>query len=59
MTNHLSIIKEKLYLAGFGNPIINGFIIGVKKYKVRLKDQSIITMEKDGRMIHIFENRCK
>ena len=57
--NHLSTIKDKLNLAGFGNAKVNGFMVGNKYYKVRLADKKIITIEKSGRIIHIFDDRSK
>ena len=54
--NHRKIIQNKLNLIGWGSHKINGFIIGDRYYKVKLDDNTLITMEKDGRVMHIFQN---
>ena len=63
VTDDLLNIKEKLKLAGWGGYDILGYINGDKNYKVKLKDNSnfvtIITMEKDGRILHILQDKTK
>ena len=63
ITDDLLNIKEKLKLAGWGSYEILGYINGDKNYKVKLKDKSnfvtIITMEKDGNIIHILQDKTK
>ena len=54
--NHRKIIQNKLNLIGWGSHKINGFIIGDRYYKVELDDNTLITMEKDGRVMHIFQD---
>lgn len=63
VSDDLLNIKEKLKLAGWGGYEILGYINGDKNYKVKLKDNgnfvTIITMEKEGRIIHILQDKTK
>ena len=63
VSDDLLDIKEKLKLAGWGSYEILGYINGNNNYKVKLKDNSnfvtIITMEKEGRIIHILQDKTK
>ena len=63
VTDDLLVIKEKLKLSGWGGYEILGYINGDKNYKVKLKDKSnfvtIITMEKEGRILHILQDKTK
>ena len=54
--NHRKIIQNKLKMIGWGGHKINGFIIGERYYKVKVADNTLITMEKDGRVMHIFQD---
>ena len=57
--NDLSIIKKKLKLSGWGSKEILGYISGNDYYKVKLREDNgytILTMEKDGRIIHILQD---
>ena len=54
--NHRQIIQNKLKMIGWGGHKINGFIIGERYYKVKIDDNTLITMEKDGRVMHIFQD---
>ena len=57
--NHRQIIQNKLNLIGWGAHKIRGFMIGDKYYKVKLEDGTLITMEKDGRVMHILQDWSK
>ena len=63
VSDDLLVIKEKLKLAGWGGYEILGYINGDKNYKVKLKDNgnfvTIITMEKDGNIMHILQDKTK
>lgn len=63
VSDDLLDIKEKLKLAGWGSYEILGYINGDKNYKVKLKDNgnfvTIITMEKDGNIMHILQDKTK
>jgi hypothetical protein len=63
VSDDLLVIKEKLKLSGWGGYEILGFVNGDKNYKVKLKDNSnfvtIITMEKEGRILHILQDKTK
>ena len=52
---HRQIIQNKLNLIGWGSHKISGYMIGAKYYKVKLNDGTLITMEKDGRVMHIYQ----
>ena len=54
--NHRQIIQNKLNLIGWGSHKINGFMICSNVYKVKLDDNTLITMEKDGRVMHIYQD---
>ena len=56
----LIIIKKKLKLAGWGSKEILGYISGEDYYKVKLKEDggyTILTMEKEGRVMHILTDK--
>tara|TARA_Y100001973_G_C5177390_1_gene322823 strand:- start:1237 stop:1449 length:213 start_codon:yes stop_codon:yes gene_type:complete len=58
----LIIIKKKLKLTGWGSKGILGYISGENYYKVKLKEDggySLLTMEKEGRIIHILTDKTK
>ena len=67
VTDELLDIRNKLKLAGWGGSRIVGYMSGEKNYKVKVKDDrqgkkpeiSIITMEKDGRILHILQDKTK
>ena len=67
ITVDLLEIKNKLNSAGYGGYTILGYISGEKTYKVKLKDTrigrkphiTIISMEKEGRILHILEDLTK
>ena len=54
--NHRKIIQNKLNLIGWGSHKISGYMIGAKYYKVKLNDVTLITMQKDGRVMHIYQD---
>jgi len=53
---HRQIIQNKLNLIGWGSHKISGYMIGAKYYKVKLNDGTLITMQKDGRVMHIYQD---
>ena len=56
----LIIIKNKLKLAGWGAKKILGYISGEDYYKVKIKEDggySLLTMKKEGRIIHILTDK--
>ena len=67
ITDDLLDIKNKLKLAGWGGFTIIGYMSGEETYKVKLKDTrvgkkpqiTIISMEKEGRILHILEDLTK
>ena len=67
VTDELLDIRNKLKLSGWGGCRIVGYMSGEKNYKVKVKDDrqgkkpeiSIITMEKDGRILHILQDKTK
>ena len=56
---HRKIIQNKLKLAGWGAYKISGYMICTNVYKVKLEDGTLITMEKDGRVMHIYQDKTK
>ena len=52
-------IKEKIKLIGWGGYHIVGYINGHKYYKVKLHDGTLITMEKNGRVMHILQDKTR
>ena len=54
--SHRKIIQNKLNLIGWGSHKISGYMIGAKYYKVKLNDGTLITMQKDGRVMHIYQD---
>ena len=54
--SHRKIIQNKLNLIGWGRHKISGYMIGAKYYKVKLNDGTLITMQKDGRVMHIYQD---
>ena len=67
ITDDLLDIKNKLKLAGWTGYTILGYMSGEETYKVKLKDTrvgkkphiTIISMEKEGRILHILEDLTK
>ena len=67
ITDDLLDIKNKLKLAGWGGFTILGYMSGEETYKVKLKDTrvgkkpqiTIISMEKEGRILHILQDKTK
>ena len=63
LTDDLLDIKNKLKLVGWGGYKVLGYISGEKQYKVKLQDKSnfvtIITMHKDGNIMHILQDKTK
>ena len=57
--NHRQIIQNKLNLIGWGMYTNFRYMIGDKYYKVKLEDGTLITMEKDGRVMHILQDWSK
>ena len=57
--NHRKIIQNKLNLIGWGAYKISGYMICTNVYKVKLEDGTLITMEKDGRVMHIYQDKTK
>ena len=53
---HRQIIQNKLKLCGWGGYKISGYMICTNVYKVKLDDGTLITMEKDGRIMHIYQD---
>ena len=53
---HRKIIQNKLNLIGWGGYKISGYMICTNVYKVKLEDGTLITMEKDGRVMHIYQD---
>ena len=53
---HRKIIQNKLNLIGWGAYKISGYMICTNVYKVILEDGTLITMEKDGRIMHIYQD---
>ena len=53
---HRKIIQNKMKLAGWGAYKISGYMICTNVYKVKLEDGTLITMEKDGRIMHIYQD---
>ena len=56
---HRKIIQNKMKLAGWGAYKISGYMICTNVYKVKLEDGTLITMEKDGRVMHIYQDKTK
>ena len=56
---HRQIIQNKLKLCGFGQHKILGFIVGDLFYIVKLDDNTILKLEKNGRVVSIFQDRTK
>ena len=56
---HRKIIQNKLKLAGWGAYKISGYMICTNVYKVKLEDGTLITMEKNGRVMHIYQDKTK
>ena len=56
---HRQIIQNKLKLGGFGQYKIHGFIIGELFYIVKLDNDMILKLEKNGRVISIFQDWTK
>lgn len=56
---HRKIIQNKLNLIGWGAYKISGYMICTNVYKVKLEDGTLITMEKDGRVMHIYQDKTK
>ena len=56
---HRKIIQNKMKLAGWGAYKISGYMICTNVYKVKLEDGTLITMEKDGRVMHIYQDQTK
>ena len=54
--NHRKIIQNKLNLIGWGAYKISGYMICTNVYKVKLEDGTLITMEKNGRVMHIYQD---
>ena len=60
--NHLGVIKNKLKQSGMAHYKMIGYMVGDKFYKVKLqKDDGILllTIEKDGRLINILEDKTQ
>ena len=55
--NHRLIIQNKLKLAGWAGYKIVGYMICTNVYKVKLDDGTLITMEKDGAVMHVYQNK--
>ena len=53
---HRKIIQNKLNLIGWGAYKISGYMICTNVYKVKLEDGTLITMEKNGRVMHIYQD---
>ena len=53
---HRLIIQNKLKLAGWSGYKISGYMICTNVYKVKLDDGTLITMEKEGRIMHIYQD---
>ena len=56
---HRKIIQNKLNLIGWGAYKISGYMICTNVYKVKLEDGTLITMEKNGRVMHIYQDKTK
>ena len=56
---HRKIIQNKMKLAGWGAYKISGYMICTNVYKVKLEDGTLITMEKNGRVMHIYQDKTK
>ena len=63
VTDDLLDIKNKLKLVGWGGYKVLGYMSGEKNYKVKLQDKgnfiTIITMEKEGNILHILQDKTK
>ena len=63
LTDDLLDIKNKLNLAGWGGYKVLGYMSGEKNYKVKIQDKSnfvtIITMEKEGNILHILQDKTR
>ena len=63
VTDDLLDIKTKLKAIGWGAYKVLGYMSGEKNYKVKIQDKSnfvtIITMEKDGRLLHIMQDKTR
>ena len=63
ITDDLLNIKNKLSLAGWGGYKVLGYMSGEKNYKVKLQEKdnfvTIITMEKDGNILHILQDTTR
>tara|TARA_Y100001938_G_C8051134_1_gene411785 strand:+ start:1205 stop:1483 length:279 start_codon:yes stop_codon:yes gene_type:complete len=60
--NHENIIKSKLKKCGMCCHVLLGYFIGDKYYKVKLQTNDailLITMEKEGRVLHILEDKTQ
>ena len=60
--NHLGVIKSKLKQSGMAHYKMIGYMVGDKYYKVKLqKDDGmlLLTMEINGRLIHILEDKTQ
>jgi hypothetical protein len=62
VVDHKLIIKNKLKALGWGASFIAGFINCMNVYKVKVRDKGkeyLLTMEKTGRLIHVYEDQTK